>query len=114
MQYAFLIYEAPDAYDGLSEKDREALTAEYMQIRADERVVGGGHLQGVETATTIRAQDGQTLVADGPFADTKEVFGGYFVFEGDNLDAAIEVASRVPALRMNGVVEVRPLVELPH
>ena len=109
MQYALLIYEAPGAYDGLSDEDRNALTDEYMALRRDERVVGGGRLQGIETATTVRVQDGQTLVADGPFAETKEVFGGYYLFEADNLDAAIELAARIPALRMNGSVEVRPL-----
>src|SRR3954452_7305828 len=109
VQYAFLIYEAPGSYDGLTDDDRKALTAEYMALREDERVVGGGRLQGVETATTLRVQDGQTLVADGPFAETKEVFGGYYLFESDNLDAAIELAGRIPALRMNGSVEVRPL-----
>jgi hypothetical protein len=114
MQYALLIYEAPGSYDGLGADEREALTNEYLAIRDDERVVGGGRLQGVETATTLRAQDGETLVADGPFADTKEVFGGYYVLEADNIDAAIEIASRIPALRMNGVVEVRPLVEYPR
>jgi hypothetical protein len=109
VQYALLIYEAPGSYDGLSDEDREALTGEYMALRADERVVGGGRLQGIETATTVRVQEGQTLVADGPFAETKEVFGGYYLFEADNLDAAIELAARIPALRMNGSVEVRPL-----
>jgi hypothetical protein len=111
VQYALLIYEAPGSYDGLGDDEREALTSEYLAIRDDERVVGGGRLQGVETATTLRSQDGETLVADGPFADTKEVFGGYYVLEADNIDAAIEIASRIPALRMDGVVEVRPLVE---
>jgi hypothetical protein len=109
VQYALLIYEAPGAYDGLSDEDRAALTEEYMALRRDERVVGGGRLQGIETATTLRAQDGQTLIADGPFAETKEVFGGYYIFEADNLDAAIELAARIPALRMNGSVELRPL-----
>ena len=109
MQYALLIYEAPGAYDGLGDEDREALTAEYMALREDPRVVGGGRLQGVETATTVRVQDGQTLVADGPFAETKEVFGGYYLFEADNLDAATELAGRIPAVRMNGVVEIRPM-----
>ena len=57
-------------------------------------------------------QDGQTLTTDGPYADTKEVFGGYYVFEADNLDQAIELAGRIPAARLGGAVEVRPVVEL--
>ena len=59
----------------------------------------------------MRVQDGQTLTTDGPYADTKEVFGGYYVFEADNLDEAIELAARIPAARLGGAIEVRPLVE---
>jgi len=68
-------------------------------------------MQPPETATTVRVQDGRTLTTDGPFAETKEVLGGYCFFEADDLDAAIELAARVPAARMGGAVEVRPLVE---
>ena len=64
-----------------------------------------------ETATTVRVQDGQTLTTDGPFVDIKEALGGYCFFEADDLDAAIELASRIPAARMGGAVEVRPIVE---
>ena len=62
-----------------------------------------------ETATTVRVQDGKTLTTDGPFVDTKEAVGGYFIFEADDLDAAIEIASRVPAARLGGAIEVRPV-----
>ncbi|HYU85730.1 MAG TPA: YciI family protein [Kribbellaceae bacterium] len=113
MQYALLIYVDPHAQDDATDDERRAVTAEYLAIRDDARIAGGAHLQQAHTATTIRVQDGSTLVTDGPFADTKEVFGGYYVFEADDLDAAIEVASRIPAARMGGAVEVRPLVELP-
>jgi hypothetical protein len=68
-------------------------------------------MQPPETATTVRVQDGKTLTTDGPFATVKEALGGYFTFEADDLDAAIELASRVPAARLGGAVEVRPLVE---
>jgi hypothetical protein len=68
-------------------------------------------MQPPETATTVRVQDGKTLTTDGPFVEIKEAIGGYFFFEADDLDAAIEVASRVPAASMGGAVEVRPLVE---
>ena len=67
-------------------------------------------MQPPETATTIRVRDGETLTTDGPFAETKEAIGGYLLFEADDLDAAIELASRIPAARMGGAVEVRPLV----
>ena len=66
----------------------------------------------METATTVRFADGETLVTDGPFADTKEVFGGYYVFEADDLDAATAIAARIPAVRLGGSVEVRPIVEM--
>jgi hypothetical protein len=72
--------------------------------------VGGGHLQPAETATTVRVQDGQSLITDGPFANTKEVFGGYYVFEVDDLDEVLEIAATVPAARMGGSVEVRAIV----
>ncbi len=85
--------------------------AEYMALLDDPRWVTSAQLQPVETATTVRVQDGRTLTTDGPFADTKEVFGGYYVFDAENLDQAIELAARIPAARLGGSVEVRPVVE---
>jgi hypothetical protein len=64
-----------------------------------------------DTATTVRVQDGQTLTTDGPFVEIKEAIGGYLFFEADDLDAAIELASRIPAARLGGAIEVRPVVE---
>ncbi len=110
MRYALLIYTDPDAQDGDTEAERQAVTAEYLAIRDDPRVTGGGHLQPVATASTVRVADGTMLVTDGPFADTKEVMAGYYLLEADDLDAALEIAGRVPAARMGGAVEVRPLV----
>ena len=110
MHYALLIYTDPHAQDGDTEAQREAVTAEYLAIRDDPRVTGGGHLQPVATASTVRVADGTALVTDGPFADTKEVIAGYYLLEADDLDAALEIAGRVPAARMGGAVEVRPLV----
>jgi hypothetical protein len=112
MQYALLIYERPGSYVGLSDDQRQAITAEYMTIRHDARVIDGGRLKPVETATTVRMVDGESLITDGPFADTKEVFGGYFILEADNVDPALEIARRIPAVRMGGVVEVRPMMEI--
>jgi hypothetical protein len=111
MRYALLINEGPGAYDGLDAGQREAITAEYFAIRDDPRIVDGGRLQPADTATTVRAGEGGTLISDGPFAETKEVFGGWFLLDADDLDAAIEVAERIPALRMGGSVEIRALVE---
>ena len=110
MEYALLIYERPGAYDGLSEAERKAIVGEYWALRDDPRVVAGAGLKPVATATTVRVDDGRVLVTDGPFADTKEVFGGYFVVAADDLDGAIELAARCPAARMGGSVEIRPVV----
>jgi hypothetical protein len=111
MQYALLIYTRPGSLDAFSESERQAIHGEYVAVNELPGVVGGAQLQPVETATTVRVQDGQTLTSDGPFADTKEVFAGYFVFEAENLDRAIEIAARIPAARLGGAVAVRPLVE---
>ena len=88
-----------------------AIVDEYLAIRDLPGVVGAGQLQPVETATTVRVQNGETLLTDGPFIDAKEHLGGYLVIELDDLDAALEIAARIPAARMGGAVEVRPLVE---
>jgi hypothetical protein len=112
MKYALLIYEpAPGSRAVLSKKQYEAMFAEYVALSNDSRYLDGTQLQPVKTATTVRVQGGQTLRTDGPFADTKEVFGGYCVFEAESLDDAIELAARMPAARIGGAVEVRPLVE---
>jgi hypothetical protein len=113
MQYALLIYERPGAYDDLSPDEVSAVSGEYMEIARDERVTGGARLQPVTTATTVRERDGRSVMTDGPFAETKEVFGGYYLVEAADLDAALAIAQRIPAIRMGGSVEVRPLVELP-
>ena len=110
MQYALLIYTKPGTVESLSPAEREALTIDYYALRDEPGILAGAGLQPVTTATTIRLADGQPLVTDGPFADTKEVFGGYYLYEADNLDQAIEMASRIPALRIGGTIEVRPLL----
>jgi hypothetical protein len=111
VKYALLIYSQPEAWEDLSEEEQNAIFGEYMAISEASGVIGGKQLQPVATATTVRVQDGKTLTTDGPFADTKEVLGGYYLFEADDLDAATEIAARIPAARMGGAVEVRPIVE---
>ena len=113
MKYALLIYPKPGSHEALGEEEGKAVSAEYLAFRDDPRCLGGAHLQPVETATTIRAGGADNLFIDGPYADTKEVLGGYFVFEASNLDEVLEVAQRIPAVRLGGAVEVRPLVEVP-
>ena len=112
MKYALLIYDNPAAYDGWSEDDRQAITNEYFAIREAPGVYGGLRLQPIETTTTVRANgSGEALTTDGPFADTKEVVGGLYLLEADDLDKAIEVAARIPAARHGGGIEIRPIVE---
>jgi hypothetical protein len=111
MKYALLIYSKPGTHEELSASEGAAVTGEYMALTQEAGYLDGAQLQPVETATTLRQGDGETLVTDGPFADTKEVFGGYYVFEADNLDRATELASRLPTIRLGGSVEIRPVVE---
>jgi hypothetical protein len=112
VKYSLLINEYPAAYKDLTGDERAAITAEYIALRGDGRVVGGERLQPVTTATTVRVKDGEMLLTDGPFADTKEIFGGFYIVEASTLDEALELAGRIPAARLGGSVEVRPLVEL--
>jgi hypothetical protein len=112
MQYMLLIYsgEATNEFDNLSEAEQQAVMGEYYAISETPGVSGGNQLQPAATATTVRVEDGQALTTDGPFATTKEVLGGYYLFEADDLDAALELAARIPAARLGGAIEVRPVV----
>jgi hypothetical protein len=118
MKYLMLIHQGdaptpytPDEWAKLSEHEQNAVYRDYQAINQDPRVTPGEQMEPPETATTVRVQDGRTLTTDGPFAEVKEAIGGYFILEADDLDAAIELAGRVPAARMGGAVEVRPVVE---
>jgi hypothetical protein len=112
MKYALLIFPKPGSHEALSPDEYGPVNAEYLALREDPRCIGGAHLQPAETATTVRHSPGQTLITDGPFADTKEVLGGYYVLDASNLDEALEFVQRIPAVRLGGAVEVRPLVEI--
>ena len=113
MKYMLLIQsgDARGQFDGLGEDEQRAIMREYFAISEEPGVVAGAQLQGAETATTVRVQDGRTLLTDGPFVEAKEALGGYYVYEADDLDAALSLAARIPAARMGGAIEVRPLVE---
>jgi hypothetical protein len=113
MKYAMLIYPKPGSHEGLGDEEAKALTGEYLELRDDPRCLGGAHLQPGEMATTVRYGGAEHLITDGPFADAKEVLGGYYVLDASDLDAALEFAQRIPAVRLGGAVEVRPLVEIP-
>jgi hypothetical protein len=113
MKYALLIYDKPGSHEALPDDERQAVYGEYFALSADSRCVGGAQLQPVETATTVQVDEGRALTTDGPFADTKEVFGGYYVFDVADIDEALELAARIPSARLGGKVEVRPIVEQP-
>jgi hypothetical protein len=111
MQYALLVYAEPGYVEALSDAERQAVYAEYAALADDARCVGGARLQPAETATSVRVVGGRTLMTDGPFADTKEVLGGVCLIEAANLDEVLELAARIPAARLGGAVEVRPVVQ---
>jgi hypothetical protein len=118
MKYMLLIHQgdaptsySPERWERLPEDEQNAIAGAYMEINQTPGVSPGLQLQPPEAATTVRVEDGKTLTTDGPFVAVKEALGGWFVFEADDLDGAIELASRVPAARMGGAVEVRPAVE---
>jgi hypothetical protein len=113
MKYLLQIYPdaAREAFERLSADEQQAIVEEYAAIGQLPEVIGGEQLQPIETATTVRVRDGEMLLTDGPFVDAKEHLGGYGLVEANDLDAALEIAARIPAARMGGAVEVRPLVE---
>ncbi len=111
MKYALLIYDTAEGWEKLSDEERARTFGEYEAIVRAPGVYGGAQLQPIETATTVRAANGDTLVSDGPFPEMKEFFGGYYLVQADDLDRAIELAAQIPAARMGGAIEVRPIVE---
>lgn len=118
MKYLLLIQQGdsptprdPEAWATLSEDEQRAVYRDYQAINQTPGVTPGAELAGAESATTVRVQDGKTLTTDGPFVAVKEALGGWLTFEADDLDAAIELAARIPAARMGGAIEVRPIVE---
>jgi hypothetical protein len=113
MKYMMLIHQGPalDDWEKLPQEEQQAVFAGYKAINETPGVTPGQWMQPPETATTVRVEDGKTLTTDGPFAEIKEAVGGYLLFEADDLDAAIELASRIPAARLGGAIEIRPLVE---
>jgi hypothetical protein len=118
MKYVLLIQQgdtptpySPEEWGRLSEDEQNAVYSAYKAINETPGVSPGVQMQPPETATTVRVQDGKTLTTDGPFVAVKEALGGYLFFEADDLDAAIELAARIPAARMGGAIEVRPLKE---
>jgi hypothetical protein len=114
MKYMMLIYMEDQA---LNEAEREHCYVESTelahQLKANGQYLGSSPLQPTSTATSVRVRDGKRLVTDGPFAETREHLGGYFMVEAGNLDEAIGIAGRIPGARV-GTVEIRPVIELPN
>jgi hypothetical protein len=116
MKYILLIQQGdtptprdPEAWNRLSEDEQKAVYADYQAVNSTPGVTPGLQMEDPGTATTVRVENGETLITDGPFVATKEALGGWLVYEADDLDAAIELASRIPAARLGGAVEVRPI-----
>jgi hypothetical protein len=118
MKYLLLIHQGdtptprdPEAWARLSKDEQTAVYRDYQAINQNPNVTSGLQLDSPETATTVRVEDGKTLTTDGPFVAVKEALGGYLVLEADDIDAAIELASQIPAARLGGAIEVRPIVQ---
>ena len=113
MKYLLQIYSTtgPEDFARLTADEQSSILDEYLAVSRSPGVVDGAQLQPVDTATTVRVADGETLLTDGPFMDAKEHVGGFLLVEADDLDGALDIAARIPAARMGGAVEVRPVVE---
>ncbi|MBE9079095.1 YciI family protein [Romeria aff. gracilis LEGE 07310] len=112
MKYMLLIYSDENAWTESEQKHCYKESIELTQkLNANGQYLGSSPLQPVSTATSVRVRDGKRLVTDGPFAETREQLGGYFLVDAANLDDAIAIAGRIPAAR-KGTVEIRPILEL--
>jgi hypothetical protein len=114
MKYMLLIYDREQDWNKLTEADQQAMYSEYMKfsesIKASGNYVTGAQLHPIASATSVRIRDGKELVTDGPFAETHEQLGGYYLIEAKDLDQATAIAARIPSARF-GTIEIRPLVE---
>jgi hypothetical protein len=108
MQYVLLIYHGTSLTEEHSEEEQKQIYAEWAAVNKTPGFTGGVPMGLPENATTVRVQDGKTLTTDGPFPEIKDAIGGYCVLEADDLDAAIELASRIPSARLGGAIEIRP------
>jgi hypothetical protein len=110
MKYMLLIYDNPANWTDVTDEQMKGLYQEYGAVSANPATVHGAQLKPVETAKTVRITDGKTLVTDGPFAETKEQLGGYYLVEADSIDEAAKIGAQIPSARMGGSVEVREIV----
>jgi hypothetical protein len=116
MKYLLLIYENEASFAGLGEAEQGKIFEEYMvytkNIKKSGHYIGGEALQPISDATTVRVKNGKTVSTDGPFAETREQLGGYYLVEAKDLDEAIKLAAGIPASR-TGSIEVRPIMPTP-
>ena len=115
MQYLLLIYDEEKYWQSWDVKKHEQIIADYRQLidelKSQGVYLGSERLKEVENATSVQVRNGETMITDGPFAETKEQLGGYFLVECENLDQAIEIASRLPTAEF-GTIEVRPIWQM--
>jgi len=113
MQYLLLIYDSEKAQTAMPEADRQKLFADYMAFTKDIKASGhfkaGDALQRTHTATTVRVREGKISTTDGPFAETREQLGGYYLIEAKDLDEATKIAARIPTAKL-GSIEIRPVM----
>ena len=116
MQYMLLIYDSEDTWTSMSEEERNAVMGEYFAyteaLKRSGKYVAGDALQPTDTAKSVRVRDGETRTTDGPFAETKEILGGYYLVDVESADEALEWAAKIPSARF-GTIEVRPIVVFP-
>ena len=114
MKYLLMIYSDERTFEAMSEEERHEVYAAYDELMKDlaakGHMLGGDELAPTSTATPVQVRAGERLVTDGPFAETKEQLGGYFLIDVDDLDAAIDIAARIPSVQ-SGSIEVRPIAE---
>jgi hypothetical protein len=107
-----LVYDDPKAWPEASEDEMKALYEEYGAVARDKATKHSAQLQPTEAAKTVRVKNGSPLVTDGPFAETKETLGGYYLVDADSIDEALKLAAKIPSARLGGAIEVRPVVEM--
>ena len=111
MKYMLLIYDDPRVWATFSPEEQAAFYPEYAAVSELPNTQHAAQLQPAATARSVRVHDGETVVTDGPFAETKEVLGGYYLIDAGSVDEAVAIAARIPSARVGGTVEVRPVVE---
>ncbi len=112
MQYMLLVYDDAKAWPELSEQEFKGIYEEYAAVSRDKATKHSAQLKGTEEAKTVRVSNGDTLVTDGPFAETKETLGGYYLVDASSIDDALKLAAKIPSARLGGSIEVRPIAEM--